>query len=189
VNLNVDAIVMEVLFRLGHTTKAHLIKGFDYPETDQPDYGYTQWIASRDALLENMILWIPQLTSAQMMSVASGMPIDELSAWCLDALLKGVKVHVKKERLGFDPEACVPSPLTRKHVEALKLLVDSGLNVVEKTKSGSSVKYYDGRLLCEKEVMKWTRESIRELIVSDQTLLTPAAMDALRSEQIKWRKE
>lgn len=188
-NLNVDAIVKEVLFRIGHTTKTHLIEGIEYPEIDKDDFGYTQWIASRDALEPEMVLWIPELSSAQMMSIASGMPMDVLSTWCLDALMKGVKVHVKKERLGFNPDNYVPSPLVKKHIEALKLLMDSGLKVVEKVHKGNAIKYYDGRLLCEKEVLRWTREAVKEVVVSNQTLLTPAAMDALRSEQIKWRKE
>lgn len=188
-DLNVDAIVREVLFRLGHTTKTHLIEGVEYPEIDLADFGYTQWIASKDALEQDMVLWIPELTSAQMMSVAAGTPIDTLSSWCLEALLKGVQVHVKKERLGFNPDLCVPSPLVRKHVESLKLLMDSGLKVVEKSRGTVGIKYYDGKLLCEKEVLKWTRESVKEVIVGDKTLLTPAAMDALRTEQIKWRKE
>ncbi len=188
-NLEIDAIVKEVLFRLGHTTKTHVIQGMTYPEIDIKDFGYTQWIASREALEKGMILWLPGLTGPQMMSVAAGMPIDELSTWCLEALLKGVEVHVKKERLGFNPDACVPSPLVKKHVEALALLMNSGLKVAEDVQRGTTTKYYDGSLLCEKEVLNWSRASVEEVVLSKHTLLTPAAMDALRSEKIKWRKE
>lgn len=188
-NLEIDMIVKEVLFRLGHISKAYVIKGMEYQKSDIENLGYIESIEFKETLEEGMVLWIPQLTGSQMMSIAAGISTDELSEWCLEALLKGVKVHVKKERVGFDFECCVFSPLVKKHMEALEILIKSGLKIVENIQKGAVTKYYNGNLLCEKEVVGWTKDSVKEVVLSKGTLLTPAAADTLKSEQIKWRKE
>ena len=188
-NLDIDAIVKEVLFRIGHTNKTHLINGMVYPEVDLKDFGYTTLISKMEELEKDMILWVPSLSSPQMMSIAAGIPVDDLSNWCLYALLKGVKKKIKKERLEFNQDSFEYSPLLRKHIEALELLKSSGLKIVDSSKSTNSLKYYDKKVLGEKEVLNWSREAIKEVVLGEKTILTPLGEDALRSKQIKWRKE
>ena len=188
-NLDIDGIVKEVLFRIGHLNKAHLISGIDYPEDDLKDFGYTVSIEKIQDLQRDMILWLPALSSSQMMSIAAGIPVDELSKWCLFALLKGVKVHVKKNRVEFREDLFEYSPLFKKHIEALELLKSSGLTIIDENQAPSSLKYYDKKILGEKEVLSWSREAVKEVVLGQNTILTPLGEDALRSMQIKWRKE
>ena len=188
-NLDIDGIVKEVLFRIGHLNKAHLISGIVYPEDDLKDFGYVNLIEKMEELQKDTILWLPALSSSQMMSIAAGIPVDELSNWCLYALLKGVKVHVKKERLEFKEDLFEYSPLLKKHIEALELLKSSGLTIIDENQTPSSLKYYDKKILGEKEVLSWSREAVKEVVLGQNTILTPLGEDALRSMQIKWRKE
>lgn len=188
-NLDIDGIVKEVLFRIGQIEKAHLIKGIDYPEEDLKDFGYTKMVSEINEVERGCILWIPALSSSQMMSIAAGVPIDLISDFSLKALLKGVKVYVKRGRMDFDFELWEHSPLSKKHIQALELLKSSGLKIVEDEIKSRDFKYYDKKILGEKEVLSWTKETIKEVILGENTILTPLGEDALRSKQIKWRKE
>lgn len=185
-NQTIDAIVNEVLYRLGHTTKVHLIQGLDYSNAEVERYGLSCYVTTFSELDASIPLMLPELTTSQMMSVASGIPVDEVSNWAIQALLCGICVYVDASTLGLYALPNVQTPLRRKHDEALAFLIESGLKIQRKK---NDILWFEGDLLCEKQVIEWTRAGIQQVKLKKACVVTPAASDALRTSQMKWDKE
>ncbi|SFH66151.1 hypothetical protein SAMN05192551_10249 [Tindallia magadiensis] len=192
---SMDEIVQEVLYRLGKIQKAFVIEEMEYPPEILKNAGYLQELRDIEALEKGMTLWLPGLTRYQMMSIANGLPKDRVSTWCLEALLKGVTVCLRREDLTFFPENHEDSPLLRKHTEALELLTESGLKLVEhnafepEKDQSESFLYYRKKLLNEKTARNWKQKAVKEVMIDPKTIVTPLAADVLREGQIKWCKE
>lgn len=188
----IDAIVNEVLYRIGHTTPMHQVVQLDYKDEDihffNPNY-YLLPLENFNDIDEITHLLIPELNCSQMMQVASGLPSEPLTKWAVQALLLGKKVHVRRQVVEILNLKEQKTPLFTQHLESLKFLKESGLVIHSQSTLEVKSVFNDLNLVNEKQVNQWIHDEVKEVFIGPKALVTPAALDLMRDYQIKCQKE
>lgn len=202
----VDSIVKEVLFRLGECEKIYLIKGCTYPQGWLDKMTQCHLLKWCDAEVfedlkksNNMRICLPELTIKQMMAVINASPIDQVSEILFRALIHGVSISVFEETVEILDSTLVKTLLTDRFYKSYDLLIRSGLKVqkikptpeietqeclsIQEANSPKAITFKN-RVLTENQLIAYKEQGIESLVLEQETLLTPSAMDFIRMNAI-----
>lgn len=196
----IENIVNSVMFHLGKMPCLIMLEGFNYPEEEVLLYAKTHYI-ERTVTLENAIaifkskcneaqimVWLPELSCRSLMAASLGIGGDDISSALLSLLLRHVKVMIRTKHIELLNLEQTETPLIKKHHEALKLLMDSGLIVVGDM-CISNTRIHPYRVLTEKQLKHYAQEGCLVIRLLKASIVTPLAQDYLLQSQLNIIRE
>lgn len=208
---DIDIIVKKVLYHMGEIKKAVLLSPFEYSqhsvqilESDYMPEVLTLEEAENAVLKDrhNTLIFIPSLTSQEMMGIAAGTGGSPLMDVVIHLLLRNIKVHVLE---GGELEQLLHqqvTPFIAKHLEAYGLLKASGLVIGQICPTqGRTDKTYEEQglegvqrthpnsLLHEGHVITYENDKVSQLTIKKGTIITPLAQDKLRKSTVSIMRE
>lgn len=131
---------------------------------------------------------LPSLSCTQISSIWNGMPVDDITKWSIDVILKGKKILITQDSVELNQKHIYKnSGLYGRISNYFEELKNDGIIVKADEYSREDIQGYifKEKLLDERSVKLINYENIREIIVGKRTIITPLAKDLIRNLNIK----